>query len=573
MKRIFTLTLFFIFSLLFISTTNLYASKRALLVGISDYLKLPSEKSSSKHNLKDLRGAPNDIRLMKQIFQKYGFSKKDIKVLFNSQATMQNISYEFRKWLIKGTKPGDLVVFYFTGHGSQIPDQNGDETDGKDEVLLPYNADPETGYNIIVDDLLGSWLRQLKGREVVAIIDSCYSGGAIRGIRGNPVSELYQTPAWLPKYVPLNLRKGYIPPQPEQPLIAKPDIPEDVVFFGASRENQVAYEIKEPNGLFYGGFTLALATVLAHEKNPTYQDVYKQVTEKVWDELNLPQKPVLIASKDILRTTFLKSAPSSAQNISLPQRDYHHVLVALSVQGISDKETELLKKQLSDLPFVKIVSKDSFFDRLITGKKDSGVFHIKLLNRIGDAEKIEPASNIQELVTRIKKHLEYAYIVMQLAKLHNPNPSFKVQAWVSDKNRRDFYLGEEVKFGVRSEKDAYILLVNIDSKGNFHIIFPNKYHQKNFIRANTTLMIPDKTMRQKEFKLVFGPPEGEEIVKVIATDQPLDLKELGITGFNQTFISLKGKARAIFVQRVEQNLTSGKISWSDDTVIIRSHKK
>jgi hypothetical protein len=38
------------------------------------------------------------------------------------------------------TRPGDLVRFYFAGHGSQAWDVNGDEEDGLDETARSRTA-------------------------------------------------------------------------------------------------------------------------------------------------------------------------------------------------------------------------------------------------------------------------------------------------------------------------------------------------------------------------------------------------------------------------------------------------
>lgn len=104
----------------------------------------------------------------------------------------------------------DELYIHFSGHGQQVTDVSGDEPDGLDEALIPYDAAIEygrngyKGQNHILDDELGVWLEALresvgpKGVIVVAL-DACHSGDATRGeedeqehVRGT--SEIFGMP-------------------------------------------------------------------------------------------------------------------------------------------------------------------------------------------------------------------------------------------------------------------------------------------------------------------------------------------------------------------------------------------
>jgi hypothetical protein len=145
------------------ATTGKY---KALLVGIDHY-----------RSARATPGCVDDARETARFLQtKFGFPEASIKLLLNEQATAQNIRQAFREWLIEGTAPGDRVFFLYAGHGSQLTDDNGDEPDGKDETLAPYNVDPRTGANQIRDDEFERMMRQLSQRLVVMVFDSCHSG-------------------------------------------------------------------------------------------------------------------------------------------------------------------------------------------------------------------------------------------------------------------------------------------------------------------------------------------------------------------------------------------------------------
>src|SRR5215475_11220184 len=123
-----------------------WAKDRALLVGIDTY-------KYKAAGVPDTPGCVQDAKTMKEILtSRFNFSEGSIHQLLNSEATSARIKEELQSWLIKGTEPGDRVFFLYSGHGSQLPDDNGDEKDGLDETVAPYDVNPETGSGEIRDD-------------------------------------------------------------------------------------------------------------------------------------------------------------------------------------------------------------------------------------------------------------------------------------------------------------------------------------------------------------------------------------------------------------------------------------
>lgn len=642
--------------LILLSFSPSFSAKKALLIGIADYQALPS---SSRGGISDLRGSINDVKAIREgLITYYGFPKRDIRVLTDEKATLQNIKAAFDEWLVNGTRAGDTAVLYFSGHGSTVPDQNADEDDGVDEVLCPYDMIPRGGYNIILDDELALWLKRLSGRRVVVIIDSCHSGGQTRSIGRMPVSILEDVPSKAARFIPIT---NYQPSPIATARARGSDVPESVIFMAASRENEIALEVSLPDG-FRGGFSFGLCEAIKALPNAPYQSLFDHAKDVVKDRLKLAQEPQLVGNKDVRKELAFKdvqiqkrnkkqeekpevrpllgdnrphmrpqqtsSQPvTTAEEVSVepvtppeqtgtqpvtpPEQEITEqtgtepvrpspeknrppvkapkpntkpaappeiigetVLVTIeNLGGCDNNEMETMRQGLSSLGIVDVVENDAFFDRLVRGEKRNGMHHIRLINGIGDVEKVEPARTMDELVRNLKKQLEYAFMVKQLGRIHHPNQPFKVKAWVTDENRRDFWFGENIVFGVRSERDCHIILINLDGKGNFHIIYPNQYHQDNFIPANTDVFIPDEAMSRSQFQLQFGAPAGEETVKVIATTQPLNLRGLGLGDFRGSFQNIPGGTRTIFVKAVIDNLSSEGIEWSEGTVVIRSHER
>lgn len=82
------------------------------------------------------------------------------------------------RWLTNNAEPGDEMFLHYSGHGGQRPDRTGDESDGKDETLLP--CDFEIAGQITDDDLFEVLVQDLpKGCKLWVILDCCHSGTAL----------------------------------------------------------------------------------------------------------------------------------------------------------------------------------------------------------------------------------------------------------------------------------------------------------------------------------------------------------------------------------------------------------
>lgn len=136
--------------------------KRALTVGIN-YTGTGS----------DLKGCLNDVANMKALFEARGFD--EIKVITEKEATTAGIKAGLQ-WLVADTKPGDVIVFHYSGHGSQLPSKN--EPDGYEEILCPIDLNWTT--RVITDDYLRSVFDKVpNGCNTTLILDCCHSGTAL----------------------------------------------------------------------------------------------------------------------------------------------------------------------------------------------------------------------------------------------------------------------------------------------------------------------------------------------------------------------------------------------------------
>ena len=173
------------------------ADTYALLVGCTEYpeLKAASDPALYEANIR-LEGPGNDVVAMRRALRAYlGVPDEHIRVLTGwpddaaARPTRANILGHLDR-LAREVPRGAHVLFLFSGHGSQQPDEpNGDEADGMDEILLPADSgrwDPvKRGVaNVIVDDEIHARLLALHdaGAQVWAVFDCCHSGTMMRGV-------------------------------------------------------------------------------------------------------------------------------------------------------------------------------------------------------------------------------------------------------------------------------------------------------------------------------------------------------------------------------------------------------
>ena len=141
----------------------------ALLVGL---IKVDSNSSDYSDERRDgIRGSVVDANNMEFLLHKKGF---DINKLLNEQATSESILKNMNDAASR-LDNGDLFVFFFSGHGDQVTDENGDENDNKDEALAAYDR------RIIDDELPPLWAKFRPGVRILMISDTCNSGTIFRG--------------------------------------------------------------------------------------------------------------------------------------------------------------------------------------------------------------------------------------------------------------------------------------------------------------------------------------------------------------------------------------------------------
>lgn len=147
-------------------------AKKALLIGINRYRMAGA----------DLRGCVNDVKNIESVLTEvYGFPRKNITRLLDYAATTTAMKAAIDA-LIKESKRGDVLFLHYSGHGSNVPDKNGDEADHRDEILCPSDLDWKKPF-------LDDWLREaldrvkVRGANLTVVMDCCHSGSITRAVQ------------------------------------------------------------------------------------------------------------------------------------------------------------------------------------------------------------------------------------------------------------------------------------------------------------------------------------------------------------------------------------------------------
>lgn len=153
-------------------------TKRALVIGLGEQ----KDKSWAKIN------GDKDVSIVKTMLLGAGYN--EIATLVNKEATKAKIVKEFQE-LASRCCMGDVVCVYYSGHGQQVTDIDGDEVgDEWDESWIPYDAYAKYGKNDrgekhLIDDEVNVMLTAIRekigvGGKLLVVVDACYSGGSVR---------------------------------------------------------------------------------------------------------------------------------------------------------------------------------------------------------------------------------------------------------------------------------------------------------------------------------------------------------------------------------------------------------
>ena len=140
---------------------------------------------------------------------------------------------------------------------------------------------------------------------------------------------------------------------------------------------------------------------------------------------------------------------------------------------------------------------------------------------------LELFNSLSNQVEEIKQDNSYQENLVKIVAIKPSHQSSNVKVWT---DKKEYEIKETIVFYVKASKNGYLTMLDISPNGDNTVIFPNKFHTDNFIRAGVTYQVPAPNY-DFEFN-VQGPP-GLERIKAIVTANDISLMKLELeNGFH-----------------------------------------
>ena len=487
----------------------------ALLIGVGEF-------ASADLKTHGLLGPAADLESVQQaLTARWRFAPKDVMVLRDRDATHARILAEIAG-LEQRSAPGDLLLIYYSGHGTSANDESSRGYD------LPYATGAWAPYDLDISSVAAGQrsliigrrdlvprLKRLdaSGRLVVVVSDSCFSGQVVRSfgqrhsrdrylrmmMRDLGVSRAADPPAVLP---------GARPPPPPYPY-------EHVLLLSGASDSESGADISSPgdlqlaptiDGKYHGAFTDAFLRLLNGQLQPgafTYSQGREAMSNFLEHE-HFAQHPQLLPSvaedpQNIGSQPFLGMNSAAATNAPAPAA--RTAIVRLRLENVSAP----LRAQIGRLSGIAVVEGDADMILSQSGEK------AQLKGPAGDPI-ISTLAGDAHLIKRIAAQAWLNRVVPA------GTDGLGLRAETSPGSRGNTFVQcESFVFEVRLQKPAYLMLLDLDSQGDLTVLYPARVAERRLIASGAPQAIPGS---RREDQIVVTSPFGSDQVTVFAFERP-----------------------------------------------------
>lgn len=233
----------------------------AVVIGIEAYQTIPGSDYSRK-----------DAETVKGYLAALGFQERNIELIIDQRATKSAVEKAVEAWLPNQATKESTVFVYFSGHGAPEPSTG-------EAYMVPYDGDPNylavTGYSL---KRLYEQLAKLEVKEIIVVLDSCFSGAGGRSVLAKGARPLVMTTNSIP-------------------------MSKNMAVLSATQGAQISTSSPEKG---HGVFTYYFLKAVKEGKT-NIPEIYEHIKPQVEDEakqLNVQQSPSLTPGTDSVKGRF-----------------------------------------------------------------------------------------------------------------------------------------------------------------------------------------------------------------------------------------------------------------------------
>lgn len=492
------------------------AEKRAILVQVSKY------RDARINSFTGTRDAELiDTMHMQRALAQYGFS--DFVEISEQQATRRAI-LDAMATVRRRTRPGDVVVFYFSGHGAAS--EHG-------VSLAPHDAALTDASNDITAKDLAEWVRQLPTDHVVIILDCCFyfkSGKKPPAVHPKVIVD--RVGAGSPQWGELlNLPKGLV--------ITATSLGSPAFQYHAGRNPATQ------NYQWAGFFTVALSKELerfaSQDEKPTYLDLLARVNTQVGQMIAdrgypFKQTPQILGDESARALPIFGSegkpvsptkmpsqvAESCVKPISiyfdasLPKRLREQIIRAFTERLASPNVPVTVVEYRYDANYVFELHQNQILLKDAYGLTES-VFMVLAANDVALTE--QQAAAASERLTVLAVNHATLRLLLNLYVEHFADREKRIQIRT---DKESYRIGDTMQIEIVSPLRGYPILVSQTAHGDLSLLYP--------IQGDDSLLlspgIPYKFPQQTGVRFRLTGPPGKDFVCVVVLDSEDDQRML-----------------------------------------------